>query len=256
MSRRTRYPYQYLYFTVCFCLAGWGFPIVEGHAAEHVLRGLLEPSAVIELRTQVPGIIEEVPVERGDHITKGQVLVRLKSGVEKAQADLAQTRFEFGKRKVQRNAELYKKQLLSSHEKDEMETELRIAELQFQEATEKLRLRTILSPINGVVVKRALSPGDYAGEGQGQGPIMTIARIDPINVELVVPVSLYKSIRKGMEATVRPEKPAGVVYRGKVVIVDEVIDAASGTFGVRIELPNPSGSVSAGLNCQVRILTR
>jgi hypothetical protein len=41
-----------------------------------------------------------------------------------------------------------------------------------------------------------------------------------------------------------------------VVIVDEVIDAASGTFGVRIELPNPSSLISSGLNCQVRFLIR
>lgn len=247
-----RYSCRYLYFAICLCLPGWGFPQVEAQAAEHLLRGLLEPSAVIELRTQVPGIIEEVTVERGDHIAKDQVLVRLKSGVETAQADLARAKFEFGKRKVLRNDELYKKQLLSSQEKDEMETEARITELQLQEAMEKLKLRTIRSPINGVVVKRSLRAGDYAGEG----PIMTIACIDPINVELVVPVSLYKTIRKGMEADVRPEKPAGAVYRGKVVIVDEVIDAASGTFGVRIELPNPSARVSAGLNCQVRFLTR
>lgn len=237
---------------VCFSLLGWVFTMAEGQAAEQQLRGLLEPSAVIELRTQVPGIIEEVTVERGDYITKDQVLIRLKSGVEKAQADLAQAKFEFGKRKVLRNEELYKKQLISSQEKDEMETEARISELQLQEATEKLKLRTIRSPINGVVVKRSLRAGDYAGEG----PIMTIACIDPINVELIVPVSLYKTIRKGMEAEVRPEKPAGAVYRGKVVIVDEVIDAASGTFGVRIELLNSSFRVSAGLNCQVRFLTK
>ena len=73
-------------------------------------------------------------------------------------------------------------------------------------------------------------------------------------MELIVPVSLYKTIRKRMEAEVRPEKPAGAVYRGKVVIVDEVIDAASGAFGVRIELANSPSRVSAGLNCQVRFL--
>jgi membrane fusion protein, multidrug efflux system len=252
MTQMPRYLSAYLYWLVGLCLAAWGFAPVEGQAAEHQLRGLLEPSAVIELRTQAPGIIEEVTVDRGDHITKDQVLVKLKSGVEKAQADLAQAKFEFAKRKVLRNEELSRKQLLSSQEKDEMETEARLSELQFQEATEKLKLRTILSPINGVVVKRLLKPGDYAGENTGT--IMTIACIDPIYVEVIAPVSLYKTIRKGMEAEIRPEKPAGAVYRGKVVIVDEVIDAASGTFGVRIELPNPSYKVSAGLNCSVRFL--
>ncbi len=223
-----------------------------GAAAAAELRCILEPSEDIAVSSQVPGIIEEFAVERGDRITKGQVLVRLKAGVEKAQAELAQQRYEFAKRKLERNKDLYQKQLISIHEKDEMETELRIMELQYQEATEKYKLRTILSPVDGVVVKRTLSPGEYVGEGA----IMTIARVDPINVEIIAHAGLYGSIRKGMSAEVRPEKPAGSVYRGKVVVVDPVIDAASGTFGIRVELPNPKHAIPAGLNCRVRIYGR
>lgn len=223
-----------------------------GAAVAAELRGILEPSEEISVSSQVPGIIEEIAVERGDRIKKGQVLVRLKAGVEKAQADLAASRYEFGKRRLQRNADLYQKQLLSAHEKDEMETELRIMELQFQDATEKLKMRTITSPVDGVVVKRILGPGEYVGEGS----IMTIARVDPINVEVVASAGLYGSIRKGMSAEVRPEKPSGSVYRGKVVVVDPVIDAASGTFGIRVELPNPNYSIPVGLGCRVRFYGR
>jgi RND family efflux transporter MFP subunit len=225
---------------------------LAGAAGAVELRGLLEPSEEISVSSQVPGIIEEIPVERGDRIKKGQVLVRLKAGVEKAQAGLAEARYEFAKRKAQRNADLYEKQLLSPHEKDEIQTELRIAELQYQEAAEKLKMRTITSPVDGVVVKRILAPGEYVGEGS----IMTIARVDPVYVEVIANSSLYGTIRKGMSAEVRPEKPAGSVYRGKVVIVDPVIDAASGTFGIRVELPNPNHTIPVGLNCRVRFYGR
>ncbi len=239
--------FQILYLLVlCLMLP---FCIGAGPSGQR-LKGLLEPSQIVELSSQIPGIIEEVLVERGDHVKKGQVLVRLQSGVEKATADLAATRFEFGKRKVLRNEELQRKQLISAHEKDEMETEARIAELQLQEATEKLRMRTILSPVDGVVMKRELSPGEYVGEGS----IMTIARINPLNVEVYVPAALFRKIHRGMQAEVRPEAPFNGVYIGKVVIVDEVIDAASGTFGVRAQLPNPKGRIKAGLNCTVRFL--
>jgi membrane fusion protein, multidrug efflux system len=226
--------------------------VLAGAAAAAELRGILEPSEEISVSSQVPGIIEEVAVERGDRIQKGQVLVRLKSGVEKAQADLAEARYEFAKRKVQRNADLYQKQLISAQEKDEMETDLKIMEMQYREATEKLKLRTITSPVDGVVVKRILGPGEYVGEGS----IMTIDRVDPINVEIIAPAALYGTIRKGMSAEVRPEKPSGSVYRGKVVVVDPVIDAASGTFGIRVELPNPNYAIPVGLGCRVRIYGR
>lgn len=221
-----------------------------GAAPTESLKGLLEPSEIVELGSQTPGIIEEFLVERGDRVKKGQVLVRLQAAVEKATVDLAVAHLEFGKRKVQRNEELYQKQLISIHEKDEMETEVKIAELQLREAMEKLRLRTITSPIDGVIVKRLLSPGEYVGEE----PIMTLAGVDPINVEVFVPASWYRRIRKGMQVEVRPEAPLSGVYRAKVAVVDEVIDAASGTFGVRAELPNPDHRVNAGLNCTVRFL--
>ncbi len=243
MQNAIRIPHVFL-----LCL----LPLCIGAAPSDALRGLLEPSEIVELSSQAPGIIEEVLVDRGDRVKKGQILVRLQAGVEKAAVDLAVARLEFGKRKVQRNEELYQKQLISIHDKDEMETEVRLTELQLRDATEKLKLRTIASPVDGVVVKRKLSPGEYVGEGS----IMTIARVDPINVEIVVPVAMYRKIRTGMLAEVRPEAPAGGIYRGKVVVVDEVIDAASGTFGVRVELPNPDHRISAGLNCTVRFLSQ
>ncbi|MCD4689234.1 MAG: efflux RND transporter periplasmic adaptor subunit, partial [Desulfuromonadaceae bacterium] len=95
-------------------------------------------------------------------------------------------------------------------------------------------------------------PGDYVGEDA----VLTVASIDPLNVEVVVPVAQFGSIRKGMRAEVRPEAPVGGTYIATVVIVDRVIDAASGTFGVRLLLPNPSNKLPAGLNCDVTFLTK
>ena len=117
-----------------------------------------------------------------------------------------------------------------------------------EEATAKLEMRNIRSTVDGVVVKRELAAGEYVGEK----PILTIEQIDPLYVEVVVPVGRYGSIAKGMLAEVRPEAPVGGSYTGRVVIVDHVVDAASGTFGIRVELPNPHFALPAGLKCKVR----
>ena len=222
---------------------------VMGNPPEE-LDGLLEPNEKVAVSSQVPGILDEVLVERGDTVQPGQVLARLKSGVEKASVALAEARVEFGERKAVRNEELYKKQLISINEKDEIETEIQLARLELREAQERLNLRTIVSPIQGVVVERLHSPGDYVGEDA----ILTVVGIDPLHVEVVVPVAQYGSIRKGMRAEVKPEAPVGGKYKATVVIVDQVVDAASGTFGVRLELPNPSYKLPAGLKCDVRFL--
>lgn len=209
--------------------------------------GLIEPSEVVKLSSPVQGTLAEITVERGDRVKKGQVIARLNTNVEKAAVDLAQARVEFAKRKVLRNEDLYQKELISIHEKDEMETELRVSELQLHETKEKLDLRTIRCTVDGVVVERLLSPGDYVGEN----PILKLARIHPLYVEVVVPAEKFGTIRRGMVATVKPEIPISGKFVAHVIIVDMVIDAASGTFGVRLEMPNPDYRLPAGLKCKV-----
>jgi RND family efflux transporter MFP subunit len=222
--------------------------VAQGHAEPRELTGMIEPSEIVDISSQVPGILEEITVERGDRVRVGQVLARLKSGVEKAAVDLAKARVEFGRRKAVRNEELYQKQLMSIHEKDELETEIKIAELQLQEALEKLDLRIIRSSTEGVVLKRSRAPGEYIGEDA----ILTVARIHPLHVEVVAPLTMYGFIKKGTHAQVRPEPPIGGVYDAVVSIVDPVVDAASGNFGVRLELSNPEYRIPAGVRCQVR----
>jgi len=212
---------------------------------------MIEPSEVVKVGSQVPGTLEEVPVDRGQSVMKGQVIARLHSAVEKAAVDLALARVEFNRRKVHRNEEVYRKHLISIHEKDEMETELRISELQLREAEEKLKVRTIRSPVDGVVVERLLSAGEYVGEE----PIMEIACIDPLYVEVVVPFEEFGKIKEGTTADVMLDVPVRRKLKARVIIVDRVIDAASGTFGVRLILPNPDHLLPAGLKCKVIIPT-
>jgi len=215
---------------------------------EVIFDGFTEPSEVVDVSSQVAGILAEVMVERGDRITKGQVIAKLNSDIEEAASELAMARVEFGKRKVLRNEDLYKKELISIHDKDEMETELRIAELQLREAQEQLKIRTIRSTIDGFVVERFLSPGEYVGED----PIMRVACIDPLYVEVVVPAERFGMIRKDDKAEVSLDVPKSRKYNASVIIVDRVIDAASGTFGVRLILPNPDHLLPAGLRCRVK----
>lgn len=196
------------------------------------------------------GILEEIMVERGDIVKKGQVLAQLKSELEKVAVEQAQARVEFSIRKVGRNEELSRKQLISIHEKDELETEVQLAKLQLREANERLKQRTILSPINGVVMERYTSPGEYVGEK----PILKIASYDPLNVEVIVSVKSFGTIKRGMSAKVYPELSISGKYTAKVTIIDQIMDAASGTFGIRLELPNPSYKLPAGLRCKIRFL--
>ncbi|HEY8606576.1 MAG TPA: efflux RND transporter periplasmic adaptor subunit [Noviherbaspirillum sp.] len=208
---------------------------------------LLEPHLVAHVGAAVEGTLSEVLVDRGAVVRRGQVVARLNSSVESATVNLRRAQEEYGLRKMARNEELFKKELISASEKDELETQTRIAALERKQQQEVLNLRTITSPLNGVVVERYLSPGDRVA----QEKIMKLAQIDPLNVEVIAPVGLFGRIRPGMAGEVRVAAMGGS-YKARVTVVDRVIDAASGTFGVRLELPNPGNRLPAGLKCNVR----
>jgi hypothetical protein len=80
---------------------------------------------------------------------------------------------------------------------------------------------------------------------------MTIAQIDPLNVEIFVPMALYGTFSVGMEVTVSGEQPVGGRYTATVEVVDPLIDPRSNTFGIRLLLPNPGKKIPAGLRCKL-----
>ena len=61
-------------------------------------------------------------------------------------------------------------------------------------------------------------------------------------------------MQPGMRAAIEPEFPVDASVIATVSVVDPVIDAASGTFSVRLDLPNPDGQIPGGLHCTVKFL--
>jgi len=207
----------------------------------------LEPSRRVAVSSAVAGVIAELALDRGATVAAGSPLFRLHDGVERAAVELAEIKAEFAARKLERNSDLLADNLLSDHERDEIQTEKTIAEMELRAAREQLALRTVLSPINGVVVDKLASAGEYVAVD----PVLELAQLDPLYVELLMPATLFGSLRMGQSLNVRPGEPIGGEHTAPVVVIDPVIDAASGTFRVRLQLANPRGAVPAGVSCSV-----
>ena len=239
--------------TIGLCLALVAVSQIAGAQSdllsEDGLECVLEPNARIDISAAVPGVLDQVLVQRGDKVKAGQVLATLVSGPEEATVELAKARVEFGKRKAIRNEDLYRKELISIHEKDEMDTEVQISTLQLKQAEEQLELRKIVSPINGLVIEREKDPGEYVETE----PLLTVVNLDPLHVEAVAPAEIYGRIKKGMRGRVKVLGPASKTYEARVTLIDQVIDAASGTIRVRLALPNPGARIPAGLRCFVKV---
>jgi RND family efflux transporter MFP subunit len=248
-------------------------------AAQQDFDCIIEAKQMVDIRSPVEGLIEKVAVERGEVVKRGQVVVTLESGPERAALAVAKQRagaigavksaeakLDLAVKKEKRAEELARQSFISSNALEEARTERslaeselkvarenqRLAELEVQRAAEVLNLRTIRTPVSGVVVDRYMKSGEMATTNL-KDPILRVAEIDPLNVEVVLPASMYGSIQQGDRAEVSPETPPQK-FVARVKVVDRVINAASGTFGVRLELPNEKQLVPAGAKCRMRFL--
>ncbi len=239
---------------------------------------LLEPRQVVELRVPVEGLIEKIHVDRGDPVKKGQTLIELDTGLDRAKLELskykasvegplraAQHRLEFSSSKSKRQEELYQDKFTSANDYEEAKTgahlaeaELteardnkRLAQLEVHESEEILKLKTIQSPFNGLVTERLHHPGEVA-QPDDRLPILKLAEIDPLYVEAVLPVTAIGKVRINETVEVFMDALGKTPFNARVKVVDQVVDAASSTFGVRLELPNPERKIPAGIRCQAR----
>ncbi len=99
-------------------------------------------------------------------------------------------------------------------------------------------------------MERRLAPGELVRADKSV--VLRLAQLNPLHVEVVAPAELFGSVRVGMTGQVSLAPFVPGTFSAKVVVVDKLIDAASGTFGARLQLANPSNKLPAGIRCSVR----
>ena len=241
---------------------------------------LIEPAQIIEIRSPVVGILQDVHARRGALIHKGDVLVTIESSVEQSAADTARFRSEAlgaltqaqnklsaAREKARRYQELYEEEFVSAQARDDAAAEAKLAESELKTAEENIQLaklehrqsldqlnrRVLRSPFTGVVMDQYFYPGALVDAGEGKKPILKIAQTQPLAVQAILPFRFFPQIKPGAAAEVVPEKPFTRAIKARIKTVDRVIDSAAGTFGVVAEIDNARQELPGGIRCKLRI---
>lgn len=246
---------------------------------DEALDCLVEPSEIVELGSSVPGLVDQLFFDRNNFVNAGDIVARLDSRVELATLELARARADidtslnlrrenaaFGLRTQNRNQKLFNESTISAQDMDKVKTETyiaqlqarqeednkRIAHLEAERAEQALERRTIRSPISGVIIEKYKSIGEYI-EAE---PVYRIANLNPLHVELVLPVEQLGTVTPGMQAeiTLNIESEEGNTHVAVVKSVDRVADAASGTFGVLLSMPNSGLRIPSGVRCNLSLV--
>ncbi|MCP5181105.1 MAG: efflux RND transporter periplasmic adaptor subunit [Pseudomonadales bacterium] len=235
---------------------------------------LIEPMVVTQVGSPVQGVIHALLAERGELVERGQPLAFLESSVEKATLEQARMRagmqseirareadLELAAQSRARMENLFEQKMVPEQQRDEAVAKYQVAEAALKQAKENFTLlqqdlkrsqellaqRTIRSPVNGVVVEQRAFPGEFVYEN----PIMTVAQLNPLRVEVVLPARYFGQFDAHATALVKPEIGDGTPLRATVDVVDRTLDNRSGTFGIRLTLPNTDLAIPGGQKCQL-----
>ncbi len=247
---------------------------VDAPPRDAVIGCLLAPHAEARVGSPVVGVLSEVLVDRGSVVKKGQAVARLVNSVEAANVGAATQRYanaadveaarmaaDLAKKKAVRARELHQLNFISAQALDQAVAEADVAAMQYARAQEQrktvakelsvataqLAMRSIASPLDGVVAERFLS----AGERVEDKPIVKVVQIDPLKIEVVLSADRFGTIAVNQNATVLPEMKGAIPMQAQVTQIDSVVDVASNTFRVRLQVPNPGNRVPPGLRCRV-----
>ncbi len=261
--------------TSAACIALW-LGAATGAQAQQALGCLISPSRTADVGSPVIGVLQSIDVDRGDVVKRGQVLATLRADVERAQVGVARSHADaeadvlasqkandFAQKKRERTEDLYRQNFISQQALDQAVSEAQVAEARLNQSLEQSRhsgkelglasaqlaMRVIRSPIDGIVVERHLDVGERVDDR----PIMKVATISPLRVEVVFPATMYGQVQPGTALTVKPDLVNLPPAQAVVSLVDRIIDPASNTFRARLELPNTDGRMPAGTRCKVQI---
>jgi len=237
---------------VMYACSSKGKPVVESKAEKQKIKieqvykksveqlfeytAVVQAEAVNNIAPTVPGRIDKIYVEIGDHVGKGQLLVQMdENNLQQAKAQLDNLELTF-----KRMDELYKVGGVSKSQWDAQKTSLEVARTSYKNLKNNTQL---LSPISGIITARNYDNGDiYSGN-----PIIQVQQIKPVKLLINVSEMQYTKIKKGMDVKVVVDVYDEEEFKGKVSLVYPAIDPRTHTVAVEISISNTNEKIRPGM---------
>ncbi len=235
--------------------------------------GTVEPIAVIDVKSQASGEVLEVPIELGDKVEKGTLLVRInprdvRNAFNQAEADLevARARQTISRRQLERTTSLRESQIVTEDEYEvalleaaNAKASMVKAETNLELAEDRLNDVTVRAPINGTVVEKTAEQGQIitsAREMTGGTILMRMADLNEVQVRTLVDETDIGSIQPGLNATIRVDAYPDQEFRGKVLKIEPqaVVEQNVTLFAVLTRIRNDEDLLKPGMNADVEIL--
>jgi RND family efflux transporter MFP subunit len=242
--------------------------------------GNLIGAATVEVTSKVGGRLLDVHVRLGDSVRKGQTLATVEDQEIREQVKQAEASFDvaaatvrqreadlkFAETSLERSRNLFGRQLIPRQTLEDAEArhqastaQLDLARAQFEQSKarlEELRITLsntrIVSPVNGFVGKRHLDPGAFVSSNS---PVMSVVDIHIVRLVVNLVERDLRRVQVGAPALADVDAYPDETFRGRVARVAPVLDPATRTAEMEIELPNSTYRLKPGMYARVRLTT-
>lgn len=219
-------------------------PIVEVYSAvketvshETNYSTTVQANVINNITPQNAGRIRKLNVEVGDFVKSGQILAE----IDRVQLDQAALKLKNDETELERCRQLYKEGGLSQSDFESMELSFKVSKSSYDNLLENTVLR---SPISGVVTARNYDVGDMYAMSS---PIYTVQQISPVKLLVAVSEADYTKVSKGDKVKVIADALPEEEFKGSVIRLYPIMDAASHTFNVEVQVANTSARLRPGM---------
>lgn len=217
--------------------------------------GTAQPVATVTIRPQVTGILSDVLIKEGTDVRAGELLFKIdprpaEARLRQGEANLAKSSAEYenARKESARQEELFQKGLAAEDAFDQARTSadalaatVAAGQADVEQAKLELEYCSIRSPINGRAGEIAVKPGNLVKANDAV--LLTINQLSPIDVTFSVPQQQLDAVQHAvaagpLEVRAFTEEQGGSVETGKLVFVDNQVDAATGTIRLKGSFAN------------------
>ena len=235
--------------------------------------GTIEPVTLVEVGTQVSGIISHIYVDYNSTVKKGQVIAELDRENLNSQLETAQAQLESAKSDLDYQEQNYERQK-TLHDKGHIsDNDFELARLSYQQAKATYNQRiqsvktartnlgyaTITSPIDGIILTRAVEEGQTVASSFSTPTLFTIAKdLTDMRVIADIDEADIGGVREGQRVNFTVDAFPDDVFEGTVTQVRQEATTESNvvTYEVVISAPNPELKLKPGLTANVTVITK